>query len=93
MESFLPIVADAFDSQWLPQGAAVTAVVAVVVLFLRHIRESSNQLTELAKQCHAHQEKAQLSYERSLDRIVVASEKNTDRILKRLDAQLTNETS
>ena len=88
MDVFLQGLDDTGLQQWLPQGAAVTAVVAVVVLFLRHIRESSNQLSELAKQCHAHQEKAQSSFERSLDRIVAANEKNTDRIIKRLDAQL-----
>lgn len=71
-------------SSYLPQGAAVTAVVAVVVLFLKHIRDFNGSLHELARQCHTHQEQAQKSFERSLDRIVSSSEKNTDRIIEQL---------
>lgn len=78
-------------AQYLPQGAAVTAVIAVVVIFLKHIKESNVRLSDLATQCHAHQEQAQIAFERSLDRICASAEANTDRILKRLDAQLNNE--
>lgn len=71
-------------SNYLTQGAAATAVVAVVVLFLKHIRDFNASLHELARQCHTHQEQAQKSFELSLDRIVSFSEKNTDRIIEQL---------
>ena len=77
--------------QWLPQGAAVTAVVFVVIIFLRHIKESREGLSDLAGQCHKHQENAQGAYERSLDRIVAAGEKNTDRVVEQLKEVVDNQ--
>ena len=64
---------------------AVAGCIVVVVLFLRHIRESSARLTELARQCHAYQAASQAAFSQSLDRIVEATEKNTDRIMTRLN--------
>lgn len=77
--------------QWLPQGAAVTAVVFVVIIFLRHIKESRDEISGLADQCHKHQENAQGAYERSLDRIVAMGEKNTDRVVEQLKTVVGNQ--
>ena len=77
--------------QWIPQGAAVSAVVAVVILFLRHIRESDARVEKIAKFCHAHQDHSQQTYERSLDRIVATGEKNTDRVVEQLKTVVDNQ--
>ena len=71
MEEFLDL---------LPEGISATAVIIVVVMFLKHLKDSAKQLNEISTKCHDTQIEVQQGYEQSLARIIEAQGRQTDRI-------------
>jgi F0F1-type ATP synthase membrane subunit b/b' len=84
-------------TEYIRDGGSVAAVVLVVLLFLKHLRnreteanqvqkEYAAQLRSIATECHERHREAQQQYQDSLKHLIDTHERNFERIDKRFQA-------
>jgi len=76
----------------LPEGASVSAVIIIVIIFLKHMRGFADRIENMGKDCHANHLNSQKMYQEQINTIVhgyIESYEKTSSALTKLEASVT----